>query len=138
MKKKNISRAAQKLHTSQPALTYRLNQLENQFGIKIFVRGRREIKFTPEGRCLAQYAKKMSNELQKLKDQLSEIGGEIHGELRLGVSSNVDEYDLPEILKNFHQLYPNVRLKIHSDNSKTIFRSVYKRGVPYLHAPGRL
>lgn len=121
---KSITKAAQKLHISQPALTYRVNQLEKYFDLKIFIKGRRQIKITPEGEHIAHFAKKMSKELLKLKDQLQEMRGNIQGELRIGVSSNVVQYDLPPILKGFHHMYPNVNFKIQSDKSELIWKQL--------------
>jgi DNA-binding transcriptional LysR family regulator len=111
---RNVTRAAQKLHISQPALTYRLNQLGMKFNIQIFVRGKREVKFTTEGEYLALYAKKMGNELRKLKDQLQDLKEQVSGVLRLAVSSNFAQHELPDILKNFHELYPNVLFNVHT------------------------
>jgi DNA-binding transcriptional LysR family regulator len=111
---KNVTRAAQKLYLSQPALTYRLNQLEKQFNIQIFVRGKSEVRFTKEGEHLAQYAKKMVVEMRKLKDQLQDMKQQVSGELRLGVSSNFAQYKLPAILKSFHDHYPNIQFNVHT------------------------
>lgn len=118
---KSITRAAEKLFMSQPALTYRLKHLEELFDIQIFVRGRRTIKFTNEGEHLAQYAKKMGIEFRKLKGQLQELKQGIGGELRLGVSSNFAGVELPDLLKRFHDLYPNVQFNVHTAWSIDIY-----------------
>ncbi|WP_102347754.1 LysR family transcriptional regulator [Bacillus sp. Marseille-P3661] len=121
---KNITKAAQRLYTSQPALTYRINQLEKEFKIKIFVRGKRFIKFTAEGEHLAKYAQKMNSELMKLKNRIQDIKGSISGELRIGASSNFALYELPEILKRFHTEYPKVQFKIHTGLNTSIIKSL--------------
>jgi DNA-binding transcriptional LysR family regulator len=118
---KNVTRAAQRLFISQPALTYRLKQLEEQLNIQIFVRGKRNIRFTMEGEHLALYAKKMEIELQKLKDQLQDLKDEVSGELRIGVSSNFADIELPDLLKKFHDLYPNVKFNVNTAWSVNAF-----------------
>jgi DNA-binding transcriptional LysR family regulator len=123
---KNISRAAHKLYISQPALTYRLNQLAEQLNIQIFVRGKREIKFTKEGEHLVKYAHKMLTEIMKLKDQLQDLKQQISGELRLGVSSNFAQYKLPAILKSFNDHYPNVQFNVHTGWSMQVLELLDK------------
>ncbi|MBP1155850.1 MULTISPECIES: LysR family transcriptional regulator [unclassified Paenibacillus] len=126
---KNITRAAQKLHISQPALTYRLNQLGEHFDIQIFVRGKRELKFTKEGEHLVDYANKMVIELRKLKDQLQDLKQQVSGELRLAVSSNFAQYKLPSILKSFHDHYPNVQFNVHTGWSVQILEHLAKEEI---------
>jgi DNA-binding transcriptional LysR family regulator len=121
---KSITRAAEKLFMSQPALTYRLKHLEELFDIQIFVRGRRMIKFTTEGEHLVQYGKKMGIEFRKLKSQLQELKQGISGELRLGVSSNFAGLELPDLLKRFHDLYPNVQFHVHTAWSIDIYERI--------------
>ncbi|MBP3041912.1 LysR family transcriptional regulator, partial [Bacillaceae bacterium Marseille-Q3522] len=111
---KNVTRAAQKLHITQPGLTYRLHQLEEQFNVQIFVRGKTMINFTKAGELLVRYSKRMKVERQKLQDQLFNIKEDVGGVLRIGASSNFAHYELPNILKSFHDLYPKIQFKIHS------------------------
>ena len=118
---KNVTLAAQKLFVSQPALSYRLKQMEEEFQIQIFVKGKKQILFTKEGESLVQYAKKMKVEHLKLKDRLAELKQQVSGELRLTVSSNFAEYELPDLLKSFHDRFPNVQLNVHTEWSVHAF-----------------
>ncbi|MGE6378422.1 LysR family transcriptional regulator [Peribacillus muralis] len=58
-KEKNITNAATALYISQPALTNRVKAMEKQFGVRIVNRGRRGIKFTPQGEYLVKSAQEM-------------------------------------------------------------------------------
>ncbi|SFB01372.1 DNA-binding transcriptional regulator, LysR family [Lentibacillus halodurans] len=119
----SISRAAQKLFITQPALTYRLKLIEKQLGIKMYVKGKKHISFTKESRLLVEYAQKMKIEYQKLVDVLKDTKDKISGELRIGVSSNFADFELPDLLKDFHDLYPNVQLKVHTAWSTNVYKS---------------
>ena len=121
---KSVSRAAQKLFVSQPALSYRLQSIEKQLNIKIFVKGKRNISFTEEGELLVEYARKMKIKHQQLIDRLKDIKNTTSGELRLGVSSNFADFELPELLKNFHDLYPDIQLKVSTAWSTNVFKSL--------------
>lgn len=63
-----LTKTAEILFVSQPSLTYRIQQLEKEFGITIIYRGRRGIEFTPQGEYLARYAKDMLHQLQQTKN----------------------------------------------------------------------
>ncbi|MFZ4451367.1 LysR family transcriptional regulator [Salibacterium aidingense] len=117
---KNITRAAQRLYISQPALTYRLNHLEKEFGTKLVLREKKGLEFTPEGEHLLQYAKKMIHELQKTKDEVLNMGEHINGNLRLGTSGHFALYRLPDILKDFLRQYSQVQLNVHTGLSSEI------------------
>jgi len=109
---RNISKAAEKLYISQPALTYRLQQLEREFGTMIVSRGKRGVEFTSQGEFIVQYAINMILQLRNTKEYVQNMDREIKGVLRIGVSSTIARYQLPAILKQFISLYPNVEIHL--------------------------
>lgn len=117
---KNISRAAERLYISQPALTYRLKNLEKEFGTRLFFKIKSGIEFTSEGIHLADYAEEMVKKLQKTKDYMLNMQNEVRGTLRLGVSSNFAQYKLPKILKKFSTQYPHVQFNVNTGWSTDI------------------
>lgn len=122
-RERTITKAAEKLHISQPALTYRLQQIENKFSTKIFIRGKKGIKLTTEGEYLVTYAKEMTINLRNLKDRLLDLSTNISGELRIGVSSNYAHYRLPLILKDFINKYPLIQINVKTGWSSDILNS---------------
>ncbi|MDW4525732.1 LysR family transcriptional regulator [Rossellomorea marisflavi] len=120
LQEKNISRASERLYISQPALTYRLKNLEKEFGINLFYKIKGGIEWTSEGLYLAQYAEEMQDKLQKTKDYMLNMQDDVRGTLRLGVSSNFAQYKLPKILKEFSTLYPNVQFSVKTGWSTVI------------------
>lgn len=125
----NITKAAEKLYISQPALTYRIQQLEKEFGVKIVNRGRRGIQFTPQGEHLVKYAKDMRLQLRQTKEFLGNMDNKVTGILRLGVASNIATYILPSILKQFLEQYPDVEVRVMTDWSSNLVHSVYSQHV---------
>ncbi|MCM3694311.1 LysR family transcriptional regulator [Neobacillus niacini] len=117
---KNISRAAERLYISQPALTYRLKNIEKEFGTSIFFKIKGGIEFTSEGTHLASYAEEMIIKLQKTKDYMLNMQNVVRGTLRLGVSSNFAQYKLPKILKKFSIKYPLVQFNVNTGWSTEI------------------
>ncbi|WP_400161980.1 LysR family transcriptional regulator [Brevibacillus sp. TJ4] len=125
----NITRAAQRLYLSQPALTKRLRQIEKEFGVQIVHRGRRGVHFTPQGEYLAMCADEMLVKLSKIKEHVANMGERVKGTLRLGVSSYFARYQLPNLLKHFSAAYPDVEFKVVTGFSKDVYKSVYNQDV---------
>ena len=121
---KNISHTSERLYISQPALTYRLKNLEKEFQTTLFFKVKGGIEFTAEGAYLARYSDEMINHLQRTKDHMSNLQGEVKGTLRLGVSSNFAQYKLPKILKSFSTRYPNVQFNVNTGWSTDIMNQL--------------
>src|SRR5690625_896058 len=124
-----ITKAAQKMYISQPALTYRIKQIEKKFSTKIVIRGKKGVIFTEEGEYLLKYAEKMIRELRNTKDILRNMQGNIQGVLRLGVSSNYAFYKLPKLLEGFLNKYPNVEVKLTTGWSSNILNLIQSEDI---------
>ncbi|WP_255343664.1 LysR family transcriptional regulator [Geomicrobium sp. JCM 19039] len=121
---KSITKTAEMLYISQPAITYRLSSIEREFGIEIAKRSNKGLKFTSEGEYLVHYFEKMSRELEKTKDWLLNMGKKNQGNLRLGVSSTFSYYRLPEILKKFMEEFPNIQVEVTTGWSSAILKKL--------------
>ncbi|MFB5678995.1 LysR family transcriptional regulator [Paenibacillus terreus] len=118
---RSLARAAERLYITQPALTYRLNQLEKSFGVPVIVRGAKGGRLTPEGERLAEYAKRHLAELAELREAVVHLRNEVRGTLRLGISSYFGLYKLPPILKTFKDSYPDVQFSVTCGLSAEIY-----------------
>lgn len=128
-KEKNITKTAQALYISQPALTTRLQQIEKYFNVTIVHRTRKGVHFTPEGEFLARTAEDMLARLQKIKNQISNVNQDVSGVLSIGASSYFTMFTLPHILKEFKELYPNVEFKVTTTWSRDIFKLAYNQDI---------
>ncbi|WP_213992396.1 LysR family transcriptional regulator [Sodalis sp. dw_96] len=126
---KNITRAAEQLYTSQPALSYRLRQIERKLGIRLFKENERGQTFTAQGRYLAQRAESMLSDFQQLKQTLHNLDKPQQGELRIGVSSNYAAYRLPDKLALFSQRYPDISINLISGYSEEIFQQLQREAI---------
>ncbi len=109
--KLNLSKAAQKLHTSQPAISKQIQLLEDELGILIFIRnGKRLIQVTPPGQIVIQIARKVLQEAENLKKAAQEYTHEGGGTLTIATTHTQARYALPPVIKRFTALHPKVRL----------------------------
>lgn len=123
---KNITKTSKLLYISQPALTYRIKELEKEFNMKIITRGNRGVDFTPRGEFLAKYAQSMLSLLQKTKEQLVNMKEGISGTLRLAVSGMFARYELPTLLKEFLNIYPDVEINLKTGWSSEVYHMLQK------------
>ncbi|MDM5201539.1 LysR family transcriptional regulator [Fictibacillus enclensis] len=123
---RNITKAAEKLYISQPSLTYRIQQLEQELNVRILSRRKRGVDFTQEGEYVVQYATDMTHRLNEMKDYLANLQGAIKGTLRLGVSQTFARYRLPGILANFLNDYPEVDIHLKAGFSYQVIQMINK------------
>ncbi|WJR80622.1 LysR family transcriptional regulator [Bradyrhizobium sp. NP1] len=106
--------AAQRLNTTQPAISQRIAQLEREMGVKLLNRDHRVASPTPSGRQLMVYAEKM---LELRSAMVAEVGDRtvMRGGLRLGVAETIVHTWLPRLIKSMNATYPNLSLEIEVD-----------------------
>lgn len=114
---KNMTAAASKLYITQPALTYRLKNIEKELSATLFIRTPKGLLLTPEGESAVHYAKIVLKEFDVIKTKISNMSGSVQGTLRLGLSLNFARRKLAGILSTFCKLYPDVELSIKTELS---------------------
>ncbi|MFD1019938.1 LysR family transcriptional regulator [Thalassobacillus hwangdonensis] len=107
-----IREASQRLYISQPAVSQRLKQLEESWGEKIFLRTYKSLILTPIGEKIIQFAEEVLQKENDLIQEISSISDEVRGSLSLGISSVVGQYLLPEVLRDYMEQYPKVKINL--------------------------
>ena len=121
----NITAAAQKLHTSQPGVSKQIKLLEDELGFQIFVReGRNLARITPAGQQVIERALRILQEAQSIRDLSTELRDEGRGSLSIGTTHTQARYVLPQVIRDFRERYPQVRLNLHQGTSEQIAEMV--------------
>lgn len=113
-REENVTRAAQGLHLSQPALSRQLAQMEQELGVKLLERGRRRITLTPEGVLLRRRAKEILALAGKTKRELREQTAAVEGTVAVGCGDLDGVRLLPAIFRSFHARYPRVQFDLYT------------------------
>ena len=117
----NITAAATKLRTTQPAISKQLKLLEEELGFDIFVRsGRNLAKITHAGEQVVARALRILREMENIRGISTEIREENRGTLSIGTTHAHARYILPNVIKNFRRKYPQVQLHLHQGTSEQI------------------
>ena len=106
--------AAQRLNTTQPAISQRIAQLEREMGVKLLNRDHRVASPTASGRQLMVYAEKL---IGLRSEMMAEVGDRsaMRGVMRLGVAETIVHTWLPRLIKSVNTAYPNLSLEIEVD-----------------------
>jgi len=111
-KEKSLTKAANILSISQPAVSQAMRMLEDSLGTKLFLRSSRGIRLTPEGEILYEYVKDGYEHISHGELILKKLLNLEAGELRIGASDMTLQYFLLPYLEEFHELYPDVKMRI--------------------------
>ncbi|MEI3530375.1 MAG: LysR family transcriptional regulator [Bacilli bacterium] len=108
----NITKASQELMISQPAVTKSIKNLEEQLGGTLFVRTKKGVTLTPEGKELYKYIKQAIEFINNGEHQFSSLKNLEIGSIRIGVSTTLTKTFLLPYLEKFHQSYPKIDIQI--------------------------
>lgn len=108
----SITKAIDKLHLTQSALSHQLKEAEFQLGIKIFLRTNKKLILTKAGEKLYEIANEILDKLSETELQIKQMVFGEFGEIRISTECFSSYHWLPSVIKQFHDLYPNIELKI--------------------------
>lgn len=122
----SISHAANSLHLSQPTLSRQLQSLEEELGKKLFIRGKRKITLTEAGNLLKQRAEEMIFIADRTEEELRSTEKELSGILTIASIESTVSPVLTTLLKEFHDMYPNVTYDIYSGTGDVVRERIDK------------
>ena len=120
-REKNISRAAEKLHVSQPAISKQLKLLEEELGLKLFKRSIYQIELTTEGQLFKRRAEDILEMVHKTKIEFETMKNEVSGDIHIGCAESDSIKYLARAIKNIQGKYPNIHCHIYSGNGEDLY-----------------
>lgn len=116
----NITRAAEKLHLTQPTLSRQLSGLEEELGQVLFLRGKRKITLTEAGRLLQRRAGEILELCEKTEREIRAVGDEVRGTITIGSGESMAARQLIRWIRAFSEKYPGVTFEMHTGNADRI------------------
>ena len=116
-REENITRAAEILHISQPALSRQLMQLEEELGTQLFVRGRHASTLTEAGMLLRRRAQEIVDLTEKTGREFQTNAAALSGLISIGSGEADTMRILAEVMRDFSEIYPEVRFDIYSNDA---------------------
>ncbi|MDX1824482.1 MAG: selenium metabolism-associated LysR family transcriptional regulator [Thiohalomonadales bacterium] len=125
----SFTKAAEELHMTQPAVTFQVRQLEEQFNTRLFDRTHNRISLTEAGKRVHECAERIFELYAEMDNSVRELTGDISGVLILGASTTIAEYMLPALLGDFKAKYPDITIRLKVANTDGIVSQVESNAI---------
>ena len=129
---RNMTKASEELHISQPALSQSIKKLEEQLKCTLFYRNNKGMKLTKEGETLFAYIKGAITQITNAENELFSFKELDKGEIRIGSSTMITKTYLINSIKKFHQDYPNIKINITNDLTTNLILDLEKGNLDYV------
>lgn len=108
----SLSKAAQRLHITQPAVSHTIKQLESSLGGQLFFRTPKGVTLTTEGEVMFHYLEQAFNFVEIGEKAIADMNGLQSGEIAIGASDTLCKHYLLPYLERFHVQYPGIRIRV--------------------------
>lgn len=125
----SFTKAAEALFMTQPAVTFQIRQLEEQFNTRLFDRANGRIALTPGGIIALDYAERILGLSSELDIRLKELSGHVAGPLLIGASMTIAESLLPPVIGEFKARFPDVVPRLFVANSEAVQNRILERSL---------
>ncbi|MCH6258152.1 LysR family transcriptional regulator [Puniceicoccaceae bacterium K14] len=121
---KKLTRAAERLFTSQPAVSAHIKSLEAELGVTLFARTARGMEITEDGQKLLEHSQQILGNVKELNELARELQAQPNGVLRVGINSGSNDLKLGKIAQALQQRYPEIQLDIMHAGSGNIHKAI--------------
>lgn len=119
-----LTRAAEKLFTSQPAISAQIKTLEEELGVRLFDRGARGMKLTREGLALQDKARRIVEAAQDFRHSAEHLRESVSGELVLGLNNRPEVLRIVEVLELLTKAHPELSYDLVNGSSGTLLQAI--------------
>ncbi|MBK8038892.1 MAG: LysR family transcriptional regulator [Verrucomicrobiaceae bacterium] len=123
-RQRHFTRAAERLHMAQPALSQQMKNLEAELGTPLFIRGKKETQLTAAGKALLPRAEALLAQAEAARAAVSDVAQVRGGKLIVAAIPSVCAGLLPDLLHAFGRKHPGVKLQLIEDSSDRVAASV--------------
>ncbi|MCP4390986.1 MAG: LysR family transcriptional regulator [Gammaproteobacteria bacterium] len=121
----SVTRAADKMHVSQPSVSTAITHLEDNFGLQLFVRHHAQgLSLTPAGRRFKIEARRFISHATQLEHFANELAENIAGVLDVGCFGTVVAITMPALMRSFYELHPAVKINCLEGDQATLLTSL--------------
>jgi DNA-binding transcriptional LysR family regulator len=122
---KSFRLTAEKLFSTQASISSRIAALEDELGVRLFLRDSKGVSLTPEGQKVLEYAERMIDTMQALKQSISDTG-KVQGRIRVGAMDTVIHTWLSPFVTRIMERYPAVEIELTADTARNLCDQLHK------------
>lgn len=129
---RHFAKASEQLYISQPALSKRIQALEEELNVPLFSRIGKKIFLTTQGEYFKKYAEEMLASYSNAKEYIKQIENLEHGTLNFGATNFIGVYLMTELISKFHKKYPKIEINMVINSSKNILDMLHKNQLEFI------
>ena len=134
----NYTRAGEEVNLSQPSVSVRIRQLEDELGTKLFEQLGKKVALTDAGLVLIPYARRVITAVENAQSAIDELRGLERGTLRIGASTTPGMYLVPQLIARFNDRYPKIAIHLGIKDTQQIEESVLRNEFDFGFVGGHL
>jgi DNA-binding transcriptional LysR family regulator len=120
----NVTRAAARLHVSQPPLSRQIRDLEDELGVALFDHGAKSVRLTEAGKVFLTEARAVVQRADEAVQMVKAVANGQRGEIHVGYAPSLTVELLPRALKHFQEISPGVRVQLHDSSTQDMLRGL--------------
>ena len=120
----NFSEVAKKLGISQPAVSFQIQKLEQDLGVRLIDRKQKKLTLTEPGKLLLSFAQKVQDEYGGMLEDINHLREDVIGNLMITASTIPGDFILPPLLSEFKTLHPSVQIQVVVSDSGQVIEDV--------------
>lgn len=120
----SFTRAAERLHVAQPAVSMAIRKLEEELELTLLNRQDRRVSLTAEGEVFLRHAERILANCRAAETEMAELRGLERGEVRIGIPPMMSSYYFPRVICDFRQRYPHLQLSVNGEGAARIQRMI--------------
>lgn len=133
----NYTKASARLHTTQPNLSKMISNMEQEIGIQLFSRSRRDVSLTPAGAAFLREAETMLEAYDRAVTNAKEADEGIRGNIKVGFLGSALHTRLPPVVRRFKQLHPKISLELYDYTYSPLMTALTDRKIEVALLPDR-
>ncbi|TLM68440.1 MAG: LysR family transcriptional regulator [Deltaproteobacteria bacterium] len=123
-RERNFTRAAERLHVAQPAVSIAVGKLEADLDLILFNRQGKQVTLTAEGEAFLRHAERILDDCRAADTEMAEMKGLARGEVRIGIPPMMSSYYFPRVIREFRKRYPRLQISVLGEGAARIQRLI--------------
>lgn len=133
----NMTKVAKKLYISQPSISQAIHEIEEELDVKLFDRIGKKLFLTQEGEVYLSYVRRILNLYEEGLKTVSDMSKNEKGKIKIGASTTIGIYILPDIIKGFLQEHKGIEVSLSVANTEKIEKMILENEIDFAYIEGR-
>lgn len=133
----NMTKVAKKLYISQPSISQAIHEIEEELEVKLFDRINKKLFLTHEGEVYLSYVRRILNLYEEGVKTVSDMSKNEKGKIKIGASTTIGIYILPDIIKGFLQAHEGIEVSLSVSNTEKIEKMILENEIDFAYIEGR-